>query len=78
MKWRKVPHFPKWAGYIDGKHVVTLAGEGADRRVWVDGGDGFRECIEIQIRPHALSQWKLFCELAHHFLVKQLENGVTQ
>lgn len=45
IKWNKVPHHPKWAGYMDGKHVATIS-TFEDVRVWIDFGRGFQRMSE--------------------------------
>lgn len=66
LKWRKViPGHPKWVGFQDGRHVVTiLHNECCVWRAWVDGGQGFQEIIELNDPPTVLSSWKTLAAFA--------------
>ena len=69
MKWRKVPKFPKWIAYEDGKHVATVQCDDEDWRngamCWVDAGNGFQRVLDINFGiPPCLNSWKRFAEYA--------------
>lgn len=72
LKWRKYPNFPKWLGYLDGKHVATVLNPGSSPRVWVLGNGGFKE-LDDNLVNESLSakDLKAIAEFAYHLALHQ-------
>lgn len=64
MTWRKVPNFPKWAGYDGGKHCASfvIADDGIVT-AWVNAGRGFQQLLGPR-EPTDVKGWKRRCEVA--------------
>lgn len=76
MRWRKIPHIQKWAGYRNRKHAATIMYDSEAQRltIWVDGGNVFQKLTYPSIAEDApLHTYKALAEIAHTSLAIDVE-----